>query len=77
MAYANIMLLSYNQKTFTCTQTVVLMLLSGIFWEFITPLFRKNIVTDVWDIVAYIIGGLICWWIIKWVKLLDRSTDFE
>lgn len=37
----------------------------GLFWELITPLFRKNTVADPWDIIAYMVGGVIYWIITK------------
>lgn len=39
------------------------LLLCGLFWEFVTPLYRPDSVTDVWDIPAYWLGGvLMCLW---------------
>ncbi|ADU31051.1 hypothetical protein [Evansella cellulosilytica] len=33
----------------------------GIFWEYVTPMYLSNSVTDPWDIVAYMFGGCIYW----------------
>ena len=37
----------------------------GTIWEYVTPLFRKNTVSDIGDIVAYMIGGIVYWLINK------------
>ncbi len=39
----------------------VFMFLCGIFWEFVTPLYRKDTTTDILDIIAYMVGGAIYW----------------
>lgn len=44
---------TYNHTTYFC----------GISWEYVTPLYRKDTTTDVWDIFAYMIGDLIFWFI--------------
>lgn len=31
--------------------------LCGLFWEFITPIYRPESVSDLWDIVAYVMGA--------------------
>ncbi len=37
---------------------LLLLLCCGLFWEFITPMYRKGSVTDLGDIVAYMSGGI-------------------
>jgi hypothetical protein len=50
---------------------VLLMLGCGVFWEYITPIYREDTTTDVLDLVAYELGGLI-YWIISW---LSKNKD--
>ena len=64
-AYTDIILGSRNWKLDSLWKVELLLLGCGLFWEFITPLFRKNTVTDGWDIVAYLTGGLIYHFIMK------------
>lgn len=40
-----------------------LCLVCGLVWEYVTPLYKPSAVCDLWDIAAYMIGGLI-WCII-------------
>lgn len=57
-AYCNLVLSFNNKKLVKIWQIELLMFVCGIFWEYVTPLFRKSTVTDNWDIVAYMIGGI-------------------
>ena len=37
----------------------------GVYWEYVAPLYLASSVTDPWDIVAYMSGGLIYWIIVR------------
>lgn len=39
--------------------TIFTMTVIGSFWEFVTPLYKENSVTDGYDLVAYMGGGVI------------------
>lgn len=46
-------------------QTVPLLLLCGLVWEVLAPLWKPGAVFDPWDFLAYQLGGL-CWlWAVK------------
>lgn len=36
------------------------LLLCGLFWEYVTPLYRPDSVSDPWDVATYLLGGLLC-----------------
>ena len=42
----------------------------GLFWEYVTPVYLPRSVSDVWDIAAYMGGGVI-WWLVY--KINSRS----
>lgn len=65
LAYVQIVLLPFFTKKISFTQTIVLVFFSGLYWEFIAPLYRREAVTDYRDIIAYEIGGIICFMINK------------
>lgn len=58
-AYVDSIIFHYSRKEIRIWGLIVILLACGIFWEFITPLFRKNSVCDFGDIVAYELGGVI------------------
>jgi len=71
-SYVNLVC-SYREYCLSKLWQIELLLLgSGIFWEYVTPIFRKNTVTDIWDLFAYLFGGFLYWLIIKkpWAKTL-------
>ena len=71
MAYTNILFVAVGKREYSLRSLpgiLVLMLLAGIFWEFVTPLFRKAAVTDYADIVAYLAGGIAYWIMMKMTK---------
>ena len=39
----------------------IVLLICGIVWEYITPLFRKNTVSDIVDIFVYMFSGVTYW----------------
>lgn len=41
---------------------LLLNIVCGLFWEYITPLYRTS-TSDIWDVVAYMVGGLLFWYI--------------
>lgn len=48
-------------------QILLFVLACGLFWEYISPIYRQDQVSDVMDIFAYLIGGIIYWLITKYV----------
>ena len=60
-AYVHSIIFYYSKKEIHFCVFLAILLACGIFWEIITPLFRKNSVCDFWDIIAYEFGGVICY----------------
>lgn len=65
IAYCNIVVGFYNRKMVKLWQIELLLFFSGLFWEYVTPIFRENTVSDVWDILAYMMGGFLYWLIAR------------
>lgn len=61
VAYCNVVFNFYDKELLKLWQIELLMFSCGVFWEYLTPLFRENTVSDIWDILAYMIGGFIYW----------------
>lgn len=54
---------------------VLLMLFCGIVWEVITPLFRQDTVGDIRDMVVYLIGGSLYYFLILAIKRYKKTKD--
>jgi hypothetical protein len=68
-SYTNIIWFLFSPKDreyyFTKLWVIItLMFGAGVFWEFFSPLYCET-VTDNWDILAYVTGGIVYWVIIK------------
>ena len=64
-AYCNIVFSIYNRKMVRLWQIELLLFIAGLFWKYVTLVFRTYTVSDAWDIVAYMMGGLIYWLITR------------
>lgn len=51
-----------------------LMLLCGVFWEYITPLYLPRSVSDPWDLLAYWLGGMAYLFILFFYKRSASSN---
>lgn len=68
IAYTNIFFELHNQPTKSLLTIELVLLGCGLFWEIVTPIYRKNTVGDFWDIIAYLFGGFWYWILIKKLK---------
>lgn len=58
LSFSNFLLNLYN-RTIRGKNIYIFISICGIFWEVITPLFKKNSVSDILDFVMYILGASI------------------
>ena len=84
LCYINALSIVSNQPKLIVTRlsTVALITLSsGLFWEYITPLYLSKSVSDPLDVIAYIVGGVLYWiltkkeWTLK--RLRTKFTNKE
>lgn len=60
-AYCNLLLESRYACFDRLWKIELLLFCCGIFWEYAAPLFISYSISDPWDIIAYMSGGLIYW----------------
>ena len=65
VAYCNIFFELHRRPTKNLILIETLLLFSGLFWEYITPIYSHDTISDPWDIVAYMCGGLIYWLLVR------------
>lgn len=70
MAYCGLVFEQYHRSMTKVWQIILLMMCCGFFWEYVIPIFRPNTISDLWDILAYVCGGIIYWLIIR-----DRNNE--
>lgn len=64
-AYYNTVLAFRGKQMSKLWQIELLLFFAGLFWEYVTPIFRANTVSDICDVLAYMIGGVLYWLIIR------------
>lgn len=72
--------LSFLNKNFTfrLIHVELMVLICGILWEYVTPLYRIDTVSDPFDILAYTVGGLLFWYACNGNSLMnDINTEKE
>lgn len=62
LSYTKILLSFYSGKYYLKEKLhwyLLFILPAGLFWEFVTPLYKKSSVADITDILFYLVGGVI------------------
>lgn len=72
LSFSNYLLNVYN-KVIKGKNIYLFIIICGIFWELITPLYKKNSVSDIVDFIMYIIGANIYMLIVKGVKINEKT----
>lgn len=74
LAYVNIMLAFVQKQLAKIYQILIFCFGCGLVWEFIAPLFKKNSVTDFYDLLCYCAGGML-YYAIKQLFLKKRKSN--
>ena len=61
VSYSNFLLITVKKEIGTLWHILLFCFLSGLVWEFFAPLIKDSSVTDLWDIVCYLVGGALYW----------------
>lgn len=73
-AYVNIVLGLWKYPPITkLFHICVMMLCCGVVWEYVCPLFLDYSVSDFWDILSYVLGGVLYYCFKKGIKK-QRTT---
>lgn len=71
-AYCDLLLRTKNKSLDKLWKIVLLLFICGIAWEIVPVIFFNHGVSDVFDIVCYIVGGMLYYFIQKEVKKSRR-----
>lgn len=63
LAYTNLVLSIKFYRLNKFLYIEILIIIAGLFWEYVTPLFRPDTVSDVLDIVSYMLGASLYYFI--------------
>ena len=68
LGYTNLLLISNNKEVTSLKILLIICLSAGCIWEFVAPFFKKESVTDTYDLICYAIGTLGYWMLLKRAK---------
>lgn len=75
LLYLSIVLSFFKKKfTFKLIHVESIILTCGILWEYVTPFYRKDTVSDPIDLFAYIFGALLFWYVFDGNSLINDMT---
>lgn len=58
-AYCDFMSLIFKKATINSFMLIGIIVVAGLFWEYITPMFRVDTTSDIYDLFAYVLGAAI------------------
>lgn len=77
LSYSNILIFVGKRHRILLTtlkSVIPFTILVGLFWEYVTPLYRSSKCCDPYDLIAYILGSLMYWTIVKTFKHLTPDN---
>lgn len=72
LSYCNILLLSIGKEIKKLHWLLLFIFCVGPVWEFVTPLLKETSVTDVFDLVCYLVGTIFYWFVLKIYQKMSR-----
>ena len=71
-AYFNLILIAFERQTINkYYQIFIIILCTGIIWEYVFPIFLNYSISDIYDVLAYILGATVYYFIKKKGKEID------
>lgn len=77
LSYSNILIFvgkRHHLLLTTLKSVIPFTILVGLFWEYITPLYRTSKCCDPYDLIAYTLGSLLYWTIVTTFKNLTPCS---
>jgi hypothetical protein len=65
LAFSNLLLIKIHKSIFEFKYIFLFITACGCVWEFITPLYKRNSITDYYDFIAYYVGAIIYFILVK------------
>ena len=61
LSYMNIILLTRRQEVKKITTIILVCIINGVLWEYGADLVKDGSVIDLYDFIAYLLGGIVYW----------------
>ena len=77
LGYINLLLITVNREITELWKLLLIIIAAGCVWETIGPLFKSSAVTDVKDLLCYIIGAIAYWALLKIFGRRGEKNDIS
>lgn len=77
LSYSNILLSFYRQKDIRIKNPIIIfvfVIITGLFWENVTPIYNKRSTGDVFDLLFYLLSGAFYYILIR---LFDKEKEYK
>lgn len=64
LSYSNLLLITIQRELTKIKGIVLLCLIAGLIWEYFTPLIKPSSVSDIVDIICYLVGASLYWFLL-------------
>ena len=71
-SYSNILLICVSKELKKLKWIMLMGLCTGLVWEFFAPVIKPSSVTDVIDLICYLLGTFLYWYIMKLVDYIRK-----
>ena len=68
MSYANLLLITVGRKVVSLKSIMFIVIPAGLIWEFFAPFIKPSTTTCLYDLLCYVIGGVLYYYIAKYVR---------
>lgn len=75
LSYVNILMMTTGKEIKRLSVLLLLALVASLVWEFVAPIVKPTSVTDLIDIVCYLVGSVVYWLLMRLNCRLRRCYD--
>lgn len=75
LSYVNILMMTTGKEIKRLPVLLLLALVASLVWEFVAPIVKPTSVTDLIDIVCYLVGSVVYWLLMRLNCRLRRCYD--
>lgn len=75
ISYSKLLLITVNKEIKTFKSLLIFGFCAGLVWEFFAPIIKPTATADFWDLVFYILGTSLYWYIINVIPSRRGAHD--
>ena len=73
LSYSNVLLISINREMTNLKELIIFGFCAGVVWEFFAPLIKASSTPDIVDLICYLLGTTLYWWIQRSFQIIKHE----